>query len=91
MGQSSIDIIFAINPAKNSEKVMEKQSTNSEKKARPLDSALVKRGRYEPKNSHPIFQLHSLVGNRACRGSGRNFDFCYGKMKANFLQWFARV
>jgi hypothetical protein len=29
--------------------------------------------------------------NGAYRGSGRNFDFCYGKMKADFLQRFARV
>jgi uncharacterized protein DUF4157 len=44
---------------------MEKQSTNSGKKGQSLDSALVKRGGYEPKNPHPILQLHSLVGNRA--------------------------
>jgi hypothetical protein len=37
-------------------------------------------------------RIYSMKGtNRDTRGSGRNFDFCYCKMKANFLQWFARV
>jgi hypothetical protein len=31
------------------------------------------------------------LSNDVYRGSGRNFDFCYLRMKAHFLQWFARA
>jgi hypothetical protein len=47
--------------------------------------------RFEPHIHASSIGLCSDIGMIKDRGSGRNFDFCYRKMKANFLQRFARI